>query len=169
MYDLTRDNLLLGMHEVGYTFSVCLMDSGCCFMVFCWGMNFCYPVFRSCRSRFEWTGNGSCWSVTHSTMAWYSAPRKFCPVWCCTCWPSPYTASAASWLPAYTKVFTPALGVTEWPYPHFTEEETEAWKFRKSPRLHRQGICWLQLPHSVFMVNFSACMTLIITYKFSSK
>ena len=99
-----------------------------------------------------------------------TVPRKFCPVWCCTCWPSTYTASVLQAGCQHTQlVFTPALGTTEWLYPHFTEEETEAWKFREKPQITQARYLLASASHSVFMVNFSACMTLIITYKFSSK
>ena len=129
-------------------------------MVFCWGMNFCYPVFQVLLESVWMNWNESCWSVTRSTMV------SQCPV-------SSVLFDAMHAGPARTQhaCCRLATSIHSWspPQPWGGQSDLnhilQRRKLRpessgESPRVHRQGICWFQLPYWVFVVNFSTCMTL---------
>lgn len=159
---------LLGMHEVGHIFSLSHGFRSVVSMVFCWGMNFCYPELSGpVGVALKWTETKA--ADQWHTALWRDSARSSVLLDVAHAGPALTQHPAASWLPAYTASFHPSPGEDRGPYPHFTEEETEAWKFREKPQITQARYLLASASHSVFMVNFSACMTLIITYKFSSK
>lgn len=108
MYDLTRDIIsLLGINEVGYTFSVCLMDSGQLFLwCFVEGWIPCYPVFQVLgfiglnelkRKLLISDTQHYAWQCPVSSVLFDAAHMLAQPL---------HSIRAASWLPAYTQRFS---------------------------------------------------------------
>lgn len=113
MYDLTRDHLSTwDAYEVGYTFSVCLMDSGqlqqCCY-----GVLLRDEFLFSCLSGPVGVGlNELKRKLLISDTQHYgvTVPRKFCTVYAAHADPALTRMRAAGWLPAFTDSLHPSPG-----------------------------------------------------------